>query len=72
MIVSFATRMLIAVASIAAIMAAISAALIAQGRMTSQVQLWIVIIGLIPVAVNCGGIDNMPRPLYSYWYLLSQ
>jgi hypothetical protein len=52
MLVSFAKRMVIAVASIAAIMGAISVALVAQGRMTWHVELWIVIIGLIPVAVN--------------------
>jgi mannose/fructose/N-acetylgalactosamine-specific phosphotransferase system component IID len=52
MLVSFATRMLIAVADIAAIMAAIAVVLATQGRMTSQVGLWLVIIGLIPVAVN--------------------
>ena len=38
MLVSFAKRMVIAVASIAAIMGAISVALVAQGRMTWQVE----------------------------------
>jgi hypothetical protein len=50
--VNFATRMLIAVAGVAAIMAAISVALAAQRRMTLEVGLWLVIIGLIPIGVN--------------------
>lgn len=52
MLVSFGTRMLIAVVAVAVIMAAISLVVAAQGRMTWQAQLWIVVISIIPIAVN--------------------
>ena len=70
MMVSFATRMLIAVVTIAAIMAVIAAALLIQRRMTWQVGLWLVIIGLIPVTVNYlwWRRQYAKAALLPYWY----
>jgi len=71
MLVSFGTRMLIAVTAIAVIMSAISVVVAAQGRWTWQAQLWIVVIGIIPVAVNYlwWRRQYAKAPLLPYWYL---
>jgi hypothetical protein len=63
--------MLIAVAAVAAIMAAISLVVAKQGRWTWEAQVWIVLIGIIPVAVNClwWRRQYAKAPLLPYWYV---